>query len=353
MGPARAPKPPNRGRMGHNKTSTAGLRSGRGNRLFGGTAFAVAASALAFAVAAWIAGFDPIAFMRGPALAKGTAALSFDDRFGSRSTINSASIYYPSRRGAVLPRGEFKDEFAQIEGLLAGPSRDAQPEQPNQSAPSAASAIPLPRSRPVVADLQPKYDPPQVQADKQVQADNRDNRTLLQKLSDLMPARLTLASLEPNGGILPGTGPDLTALGYDSASAVYDISARIVYMPDGTKFEAHSGLGNLLDDPAHVDARNAGATPPGIYEMKPRERLFHGVPALRMTPVDGSDTLGRSGLLVHSYMLGPNGDSNGCVSVKNYDKFLKAYRDGVIKRLVVVTDLKNSASASSAPPSRS
>ncbi len=58
-----------------------------------------------------------------------------------------------------------------------------------------------------------------------------------------------------------------------------------------------------------MNARNAGATPPGIYEMKPREKLFHGVPALRMTPVDGSDTFGRVGLLVHSYMLGPNGDS--------------------------------------------
>ncbi|MFO7197341.1 DUF2778 domain-containing protein, partial [Enterococcus faecium] len=78
---------------------------------------------------------------------------------------------------------------------------------------------------------------------------------------------LQLASVDPNDGLLSGPSPDLGALGYDSTTAVYDITGRIVYMPDGTKFEAHSGLGNLLDDPSHVNARNAGATPPGIYEM--------------------------------------------------------------------------------------
>jgi Tlde1 domain len=45
-------------------------------------------------------------------------------------------------------------------------------------------------------------------------------------------------------------------------------------------------------------------------------------------------------------MLGPNGDSNGCVSVKEYYKFLKAYRNGEITRLVVVPSLKEGLSAS-------
>ena len=97
-------------------------------------------------------------------------------------------------------------------------------------------------------------------------------------------------------------------------------------------------MGNLKDDPEHVQQRMVGATPPATYELKPREKLFHGVAALRMTPVDGS-TFGRSGLLTHSYMLGPNGDSNGCVSIKDYDRFLKAYNDGEINRLVVVPSL--------------
>jgi hypothetical protein len=56
-----------------------------------------------------------------------------------------------------------------------------------------------------------------------------------------------------------------------------------------------------------------------------------------MLPVDGNGTLARSGLLAHSYMLGANGASNGCVSIKNYEKFLEAFNSGEIKRLVVVT----------------
>src|SRR5215203_997872 len=81
-----------------------------------------------------------------------------------------------------------------------------------------------------------------------------------------------------------------------------------------------------------------GATPPGTYELTERERLFHGVRAIRLNPVGGSAAIyGRDGILAHTYMLGPNGDSNGCVSFKNYDRFLQAYLRGEVKRLVVVT----------------
>src|SRR5882724_1068754 len=137
-----------------------------------------------------------------------------------------------------------------------------------------------------------------------------------------------------------GTSPN-PALGgsapYDRSTAVYDISAHMVYLPDGTKLEAHSGLGAKLDDPSSANIRMRGVTPPHIYELKPREALFHGVPALRMTPIGGEDAIyGRSGLLAHTYMLGPNGDSNGCVSFKDYNAFLNAYRNQGIKRLAVV-----------------
>jgi hypothetical protein len=128
--------------------------------------------------------------------------------------------------------------------------------------------------------------------------------------------------------------------GYDGATAVYDIKARAVYLPNGTVFEAHSGMGVLRDDPEHDDVRMQGATPPAVYSLKPRERDFHGVAALRMAVADGTDINGRSGLLVHSFMLGPNGDSNGCISVKDYDRFLKAYNDGQFTHIAVVPSLK-------------
>jgi hypothetical protein len=126
--------------------------------------------------------------------------------------------------------------------------------------------------------------------------------------------------------------------GYDRYTAVYDISAHVVYMPNGARLEAHSGYGDMLDDPRHVAEHMRGATPPNVYELEPREQSFHGVDALRLKPVGGS-TFGRAGLLAHSFMLGPNGDSNGCVSFKDYDAFLQAYRNGQVKRLAVVAKM--------------
>ena len=124
---------------------------------------------------------------------------------------------------------------------------------------------------------------------------------------------------------------------YDRDTAVYDISAHMVYLPDGSKLEAHSGLGSMLDDPNSAKIRMHGVTPPHVYELTPRESLFHGVPALRLNPVGGEDAIyGRSGLLAHTFMLGPNGDSNGCVSFRDYNAFLNAYRNQGIKKLAVV-----------------
>jgi hypothetical protein len=128
---------------------------------------------------------------------------------------------------------------------------------------------------------------------------------------------------------------------YDRDTAVYDITAHTVYLPDGTKLEAHSGLGSNLDDPRSAKIRMRGVTPPHIYELKPREALFHGVPALRLNPIGGEERIyGRDGLLAHTFMLGPNGDSNGCVSFRDYNAFLNAYRNQGIRKLAVVARIE-------------
>ena len=123
-------------------------------------------------------------------------------------------------------------------------------------------------------------------------------------------------------------------------TAVYDIEARTVYLPNGERLEAHSGLGERLDDIRYVNERMRGPTPPQIYDLRLRESLFHGVQAVRLIPADGRNPYGRTGLLVHNSLLGPNGDSNGCISIKDYDKFLAAFSKGQITRLVVVSRLK-------------
>jgi hypothetical protein len=95
-----------------------------------------------------------------------------------------------------------------------------------------------------------------------------------------------------------------------------------------------------MDDARFVHLRMRGATPPHVYDLKMRERLFHGVEAIRLNPIQGKDAIfGRDGLLAHSYLLGPNGQSNGCVSFKDYDAFLQAFKTGKITRLAVLAKL--------------
>ena len=145
--------------------------------------------------------------------------------------------------------------------------------------------------------------------------------------------RPRLASLHPSGDL--GIKPEVEA-----RAAIYDITARMVYLPNGEKLEAHSGLGNLMDDPRNVHQKNRGATPPNTYKLTLRESLFHGVRALRMTPVGEGKMYNRDGILAHSYLLGPSGQSNGCVSFKDYPKFLRAYLRGEVDRIVVVVRME-------------
>ena len=126
---------------------------------------------------------------------------------------------------------------------------------------------------------------------------------------------------------------------YGAWTAVYDIGARTVYLPNGKKLEAHSGLGGMRDDPRYVNLPMRGATPPNVYELELLEQLFYGVRALRLIPVGDNPDFGRNGFLAHTYMLGPRGDSHGCIVFKDYNSFLRAFLNGEIKRLVVVGHL--------------
>jgi hypothetical protein len=125
----------------------------------------------------------------------------------------------------------------------------------------------------------------------------------------------------------------------DSRTAVYDIAAHAVYLPKGERLEAHSGLGSKLDDPRYVRVRDQGPTPPNFYDLVLREQLFHGVRALRLVPAGSGNMFGRDGILAHSYMLGPSGQSNGCVSFHNYPAFLHAFLSGEVEHLSVVAHL--------------
>jgi hypothetical protein len=300
------------------------------------------ALACAFGAAAWIN--ESFSFASPVASPMAQELVSFEERFAQvavpqslrgralqpldRSALAALETKVQDARGLLAQRlqlGEWRGT------LLYAPSQLSAADAPQQA---SVPDVPLPRSRPAAADVTVAAIDTTPRPDVSAKAD----RTWMQKLSDLLPGRLTLASLTPGDGLFR-SHPDLQSLGYDSQTAVYDISAHAVYLPNGLTLEAHSGLGMLKDNPETVQARNAGSTPPAVYDLRPREKLFHGVRALRMVPADGSDTLGRAGLLVHSFMLGPEGDSNGCVSIRDYVRFRKAYDDGDINRLVVVPTL--------------
>ncbi len=209
---------------------------------------------------------------------------------------------------------------------------------------------PLPARRPadLLANLEPRAPSHPAAQNKTAYAApapaSDSSPSFFQKLFGMSPSSgQALAYAAPEDGALrtPVITPSQQSqasspASYDRTTAVYDISKRTVYLPNGTKLEAHSGLGAMIDDPRFVNERMRGATPPHVYELTLREQLFHGVQALRLTPIGEGTVYGRTGLLAHRYMLGPNGDSNGCVSIKDYDAFLRAYQNGEIRRLVVV-----------------
>jgi hypothetical protein len=202
-------------------------------------------------------------------------------------------------------------------------------------APAAASApprmVPLPPKRPAARATVPRPLPQPVKHE------------LAWSEGGKPPAQVAMAAPPPAEPRVPPPVPDkLAALpGPGSRTAVYDIAAHTVYLPNGEKLEAHSGLGDKLDNPRYANVRMRGPTPPNVYDLTLREKSFHGVRAIRLNPVDDDKMFGRDGMLAHTYMLGSNGQSNGCVSFKDYSKFLHAYLKGEVERLVVVARLDN------------
>jgi hypothetical protein len=227
--------------------------------------------------------------------------------------------------------------------------RFAAPATPPAAAPAAPDVPRPPVRRPVQSASLGPPGPAEVRQSLNLEQKARDTKALPSAAADKPKTvfeklfgkpeqpSIALAYAPSDGGVL-GDGQSINlSPPYDRLTAVYDISAATVYMPDGTKLEAHSGLGPMKDDPRNTHVRMRGATPAHVYDIRPREALFHGVAALRLLPVGGEKAIfGRNGILAHTYMLGPRGDSNGCVSFKDYNAFLQAYRRGEVKRLAVV-----------------
>jgi hypothetical protein len=241
---------------------------------------------------------------------------------------------------------------------------DTQQRQPGDAASlpdSLTDDVPLPTRR-------PQFDAPR--PPKAVEQDNPvPQPRVVQQVKPAQPTKPDQQARQParqgrpadGGDVLAYAKPDVPAGGLGQAFrnlfsgpsagsgaghgvAVYDISAKTVYMPDGQRLEAHSGLGAMVDQPRYVDVKDRGPTPPNTYNLSLRESRFHGVEAIRLTPTSGSNKYNRNGLLAHTYMLrGGRAESNGCVVFRDYARFLAAFKKGKVTRLVVVPRLNGSA----------
>jgi hypothetical protein len=336
-----------------------------------GSSYAVYSNILAASVYPTLgdSGFDePVVIkQRSEPVASRSAAQAISDVFATLPAEPAPVIGKPATQVAsISPSMMFSDRFA-ASAADGVPSRAA--EAPPPPPPVASKPVETPkladapkRKEPAPQQVALNLAPPAPRTDEarpakpaatsfgemaqrakaaMMSLTSGDRKSVSEKLWGKQPSLLSYASADASvtGSIGQDQNPALGGSApYDRSTAVYDISAKMVYLPDGSTLEAHSGLGEKLDDPSSARVRMLGVTPPHIYELKPRETLFHGVPALRLTPVGGEDAIyGRTGLLAHTYMLGPNGDSNGCVSFRDYYAFLDAYKNKGIKKLAVVT----------------
>ncbi len=258
--------------------------------------------------------------------------VAFTDRFISRSDDVT---------GALPSSGKFEIASADSAIQIEDEPETAPPPQPTDVA-----SIPLPPQKPpgLRAKVKDALTRKEIALANKAATLTANAKSAFERLFGKPERGPALAYAGSDGGILTGNLTDKIEISlkppFNRDTAVYDITAKKVYLPDGTELEAHSGLGDKMDKPDFVHLRMRGATPPHIYDLKMRESLFHGVEAIRLNPIGGEGAIhGRDGLLAHTYMLGPNGQSNGCVSFKDYNRFLRAYKNNEIKRLAVISSL--------------
>ncbi len=276
------------------------------------------------------------------------------ERFGPSADQDDAQM--PLALALAEPSAVAAGALATSESVLALPDAEDNDDGLDPNAADGASgddqmpdSVPLPSPRPRALDNRAAMPPAE---DRRAPQPQPGDRLIAPPAPPRAPTTVIAppaARQQPNSRVAiakpdnptPGVGQVFRnlfgAARPSSGVAIYDISAKTVYLPDGTRLEAHSGIGAMADNPRYVAQRMNGPTPPHTYNLSMRETRFHGVEALRLTPVDNQNRYGRTGLLAHSYLL-RNGraQSHGCVAFKDYSRFLSAFKQGKIKQLVVV-----------------
>lgn len=259
--------------------------------------------------------------------------LEKDDKvtlMASAAPVRALSAQMPKVEGSptlvtALVEDVTKPEIQPFDLVLAKTEEDEQLALPDE--------VPLPETRPATETIlsSPKPAP----AEKPVARETIDQNNTAPPAK---PRRSLFASLFSRD-----TGSDDDGWhGKNTKVAIYDVSNATVYLPDGTKLRAHSGIGKMRDNPRYEHVKMTGPTPAGTYRLSMREKRFYGVEAIRMTSIDGRDPKNRTGLLTHTNLLRGQIGSHGCVAFQDYQPFLRAFKRGQINTLVVVPELPSS-----------
>jgi hypothetical protein len=238
-------------------------------------------------------------------------------------TIAPAALGYaaPPTADAVMAATDPREE--PFQELLSEPQASEHGDLPDDG--------PLPQVKPRATAI-PAPEPPVAAA----APEKPKRKTLANMLAYAKPDN-PITTDDGAGGLfsrknaLPGPG---------SRIAVYVIEDATVHMPNGEKLRAHSGRAHMRDNPKFVHMKNQGPTPPNVYKLRMREARFHGIEAIRMTPVGDAKMYNRDGFLTHTYLLRKRGDSSGCVVFEDYNRFLNAFKQGQVNTLIVVPSLR-------------
>ena len=179
--------------------------------------------------------------------------LSFEDRFRSTS---------------------FEDRFTGTISARITTTRsmtaDIDDGAPRVAAPQIAAAAPAPRAArtAAVAPAAPKRSAGQYQLASLSETPlppayaSVDSGTKNSAINDLILKKLAPRDPAPQEASTQDAAPSDAPAGPDTShTAIYDITAHVVYMPDGRRLEAHSGLGEHLDDPHSINLKSRGPTP--------------------------------------------------------------------------------------------
>ena len=237
----------------------------------------------------------------------------------------------PALVTALLPSDVSARKDLQPFGLVMKKPEEEKPEED-----MILGEIPLPEARPaletVTIERKPAEEKPATRTAREESKDKDDDKDVA-------------AIVKPERSLFGGLFSGKSSTGWPGKGtrvAIYDVSAATVYMPDGTKLRAHSGIGKMRDNPNYEHVKMSGPTPKGIYRLRMREQRFHGVEAIRMLSVDGRDPKNRTGLLTHTNLLRNQKGSHGCVAFQNYEPFLNAFKRGHVTMMVVVPELPSS-----------